>query len=76
LPPGPISNYTLLAKSKNNEVQVKPNLKINEDYRGVNKYVWDMLYRHYGGGPVIVRESLDIYSHEPIAIQSDSVVKA
>lgn len=37
---------------------------INEHYRGVNKEVWSMFYKLYGGGPIIVRESLDIYSKD------------
>jgi hypothetical protein len=37
---------------------------LNSDYRGVNKEVWNLLYKIYGGGPVIVRDKLDIYSQD------------
>jgi len=30
----------------------------------VNKEVWILLHRIYGGGPVIAREELDIYSQD------------
>ena len=65
LPPGPISNHDLIVKNRDKEASIKPNLKLNEDYRGVNKEVWDIFHKMYGGGPQIVRESLDIYSNEP-----------
>jgi len=31
----------------------------------VNEFVWEAYWRLYGGGPAIVRQSLDIYS-EPV----------
>ena len=40
LPPGPISNYDLLAKGKDSKEEIKKDLVINEHYRGVNKEVW------------------------------------
>ena len=64
LPPGPISNYDLFVKTKENIHQIKQNLEINEHYRGVNKEVWEMFYKLYGGGPIIIREALDIYSKD------------
>jgi hypothetical protein len=36
------------------------------DYRGVNKTVWDLLHKMYGGGPAIIKEELDIYSNDAI----------
>jgi len=39
-------------------------LQLNKDYRGVNKEVWMIFHRMYGGGPIIVREALDIYSKD------------
>jgi hypothetical protein len=53
LPPGPISNSDLLVKGANKDMTIKQNLKLNVDYRGVNKEVWDIFHRMYGGGPVL-----------------------
>jgi len=36
----------------------------NQDYRCVNKEVWDLLIKFYGGGPAIVRDSLNIYGKD------------
>jgi hypothetical protein len=44
--------------------KISNNLVLNRDYRGVNKEVWSMLHRIYGGGPSIIREFLDIYSED------------
>jgi hypothetical protein len=65
LPPAYISNYNLMSKAIGKEFEIKPNLKFNVDYRGVNKRVWDILIKTYGGGPAIVRDSADIYSNNP-----------
>jgi len=43
---------------------IKKGLELNKDYRGVNKEVWVLLNQIYGGGPVIAREELDIYSKD------------
>lgn len=59
LPPGPISNYYLF---KRGGEDVKCGLVLNQDYRGVNKEVWSVFHKLYGGGPLIGREQLDIYS--------------
>ena len=74
LPPGPIYNdsfYTRqnpsIAKEEKNdpvELIIKPGLQLNIDYRGVNFEVWNLLQKIYGGGPLIVREELDIYSKD------------
>ena len=64
LPPGPISNYTLFLKPNDLESEVRPNLVLNVDYRGVNKEVWQIFNRMYKGGPLIIREALDIYSQD------------
>ena len=60
LDPGPITNNLLL--DENN----KPlnGLSRGKQYRGVNKYVWQQLYNTYGGGPVIKRGEINIYSEE------------
>lgn len=43
---------------------IKEGLELNKQYRGVNKEVWQIFHRMYGGGPIIVREDLDIYSKD------------
>jgi len=43
---------------------IKKGLELNKDYRGVNKEVWILLHKIYGGGPAIAREELDIYSND------------
>ena len=40
---------------------LKRGLVLNKHYRGVNKEVWQLLHKIYGGGPTIVRKELDIY---------------
>ena len=47
-----------------NELKIRKNLELNKDYRGVNMEVWTQLHKIYGGGPLIVREELDIYSKD------------
>ncbi len=48
--PGFISNNTLLSASGDT---VAEDLKPKDDYRPVNKAVWEYLFQLYGGGPVI-----------------------
>jgi len=62
---GSFSRYfsLFIAISESNS-ELKPNLKLNQDYRGVNKEVWQIFQSLYGGGPTIVRETLDIYSKD------------
>ena len=55
--PGPISNHELLENG-----DVKPGLRQEHDYRGVNLLVWRHLVEFYGGGPQIRRPIVDIYS--------------
>ena len=57
LPP-PIENQKLIGKSG----QVKEWLKIAQDYRILNKKIWNFLLEQYGGGPTITRKELDIMS--------------
>ena len=59
--PGPISNHVLLDEYS----QPLRNLRKALHYRGVSKQVWDYLHHRYGGGPVIIRESIDIYTVPP-----------
>jgi len=57
---------------------MRTDLSVNKDYRGVNKEVWQLLHKMYGGGPIIVREALDIYSKDlskEIASRSHSAIK-
>ena len=59
LPPGEISNKDLFdLKSQ----QIKPQLRINVHYKVLSKRTWLRLKQHYGGGPTLARESIDIYS--------------
>eukprot|EP00403_Amphidinium_massartii_P013886 CAMPEP_0178411726 /NCGR_PEP_ID=MMETSP0689_2-20121128/21642_1 /TAXON_ID=160604 /ORGANISM="Amphidinium massartii, Strain CS-259" /LENGTH=324 /DNA_ID=CAMNT_0020032939 /DNA_START=5 /DNA_END=979 /DNA_ORIENTATION=+ len=55
--PGPITNSRLLQAGG----KAKLGLKAAKDYRGVCEPVWDMLLDHYGGGPQIRCNFLDIY---------------
>lgn len=74
MPPGPIYNDSFFTRrfpeeSKEEEkgepeLVVKPGLQLNKDYRGVNFEVWNLLQKIYGGGPLIVRQDLDIYSKD------------
>jgi hypothetical protein len=45
-------------------LRIKRGLQLNKDYRGVNREVWTIFHKMYGGGPVLVREDLDIYSKD------------
>lgn len=60
LDPGPITNHLLLDEN-NNPLQ---NLVKGKHYRGVNKAVWKQFYETYGGGPVLRRSELSIYSDD------------
>eukprot|EP00927_Polykrikos_kofoidii_P073417 TRINITY_DN6945_c0_g3_i1.p1 TRINITY_DN6945_c0_g3~~TRINITY_DN6945_c0_g3_i1.p1 ORF type:complete len:513 (+),score=85.14 TRINITY_DN6945_c0_g3_i1:120-1658(+) len=51
--PGPIDNGRLLEG-----VGLEP----VHDYRGVNSEIWNFWYQRYGGGPVVRRRQLDLYS--------------
>ncbi|CAI2387044.1 unnamed protein product [Moneuplotes crassus] len=58
LDPGPVTNHLLLDEDNN----PLPNLVKGKHYRGVNKAVWKQFYETYGGGPVIRKRELSIYS--------------
>ncbi len=47
--PGLITNNFLL----NVDDKILPDIKPKDDYRPVNKFVWEYLFKLYGGGPVI-----------------------
>jgi len=59
--PGPISNHTLFEPDG---TTLLPGLRRGEHYRALHEVVWQALRDIYGGGPVIERPSLDIYSTE------------
>lgn len=40
LPPGPIANHSLFLRINDKDADIKSNLQLNVDYRGVNKEVW------------------------------------
>lgn len=63
LPPGPITNHTLLLSDG---VTPRPGLKKIKHYRGVNEATWLYLHSVYGGGPSLPRMTLDIYDTTPI----------
>ena len=79
LPPGLISNLEDLYATPSSQVGVsslpslKPNLRVNLDYRALNPLVWYVLNVNYGGlpgamqVPSLPRESIDIYSRQVIA---------
>lgn len=65
-PPGPISNDRLIVDG-----QPRPNLVRGTHYRGVNRRVWGYFHHIYGGGPTIVRKSINIYA-APVVTPVDS----
>jgi len=56
--PGPIDNTRLV----DNRGVPRPGLKPSDDYRGVNKSIWTFWQNRYGGGPVVRRKRIDLYS--------------
>ena len=56
-PPGPIDNSVLLDGQ-----HPKSDLEVSKDYRALPKAVWVRLNQIYGGGPVICRREVNIYS--------------
>lgn len=61
--PGPITNERLLNKEGDPRTP-KANLRLRTDYIGVNARVWWLFAHIHGGGPVLCREDLDMYSEE------------
>eukprot|EP01112_Ceratiomyxa_fruticulosa_P022691 TRINITY_DN839_c0_g1_i26.p1 TRINITY_DN839_c0_g1~~TRINITY_DN839_c0_g1_i26.p1 ORF type:complete len:831 (-),score=158.18 TRINITY_DN839_c0_g1_i26:70-2562(-) len=66
-PPGPISNSRLLDPVTG---KPRPHLSRGGDYRGVILAIWDYFHSIYGGGPLIARQTLDIYD-TPLLIKTD-----
>eukprot|EP01121_Diplochlamys_sp_Union-15-3_P022501 TRINITY_DN9604_c0_g1_i1.p1 TRINITY_DN9604_c0_g1~~TRINITY_DN9604_c0_g1_i1.p1 ORF type:complete len:781 (-),score=104.18 TRINITY_DN9604_c0_g1_i1:57-2399(-) len=69
LPPAAVSNYLLLQP----DGTPKEGLKRNEHYRGVTKEVWEYFISQYGGGPPIIRSTIEIYSPERNALPKKSI---
>ncbi|RIA98841.1 peptidase C19, ubiquitin-specific peptidase [Glomus cerebriforme] len=60
-PPGPIDNYSFLQK----DGKPKEKMKRGTHYRGVNNSVWNYFVNIYGGGPICVRNKIDLYDPDP-----------
>lgn len=58
MPPSIISNKVDLFDGET----LKKELRVNIDYKAVSSKVWYFFLQTYGGGPIIARESIDIYS--------------
>lgn len=69
LPPGPISNNKLY-KDNGASSELRPKLKPVAHYRGINDKVWCIYYKIYGGGPIIVRQRVNIYEEALVPPQS------
>jgi ubiquitin carboxyl-terminal hydrolase 20/33 len=61
--PGPVDNTCLLVEATG---RPRPNLERTKHYRALVPDVWDYFVQHYGGGPPIIRQELDIYA-KPVA---------
>jgi len=64
--PGPIRNDTLIDPRTG---KPRPGLELVVNYRGVNAGIWRYWVQRYGGGPIIRRHTLDLYT-EPVADMS------
>jgi hypothetical protein len=60
LPPGPINNFDLLAPGSSQEI--REHLVLDQDYCVLSPNVWSVLHDIYGGGPVLHRHDVNIYS--------------
>ncbi|CAG8772296.1 1954_t:CDS:2, partial [Gigaspora rosea] len=56
--PGTIDNTTFLHE----DGRPKPGMKRAIDYRAVNANVWNYFVHSYGGGPICIRGTIDLYS--------------
>lgn len=67
--PGPIENRVLFE----DDACTQPNqgLQRGAHYRGVNRDVWRYLHAVYGGGPAVVRTTINLYS-APVMLPEDS----
>jgi len=63
--PGKISNDRLFHRpDPAGPSVVKPNLRLRQDFAGVNAVVWSVLHYMHGGGPPICRQDLSLTSQE------------
>ncbi|CAI2177544.1 18397_t:CDS:10 [Funneliformis geosporum] len=67
-PPGPINNYSFLQ----DDGSPKPRMKRGDDYRGVNERVWSYFEHSYGGGPICVRTTIDLYAPNPLILDNST----
>ena len=78
LPPGKIDNTKICFKL-NNEYQLKPGLKIKQDFCVINEFLWEWLKLVYCGGPQIVMpDTYDNYDDtllKKYSDKSDSVIE-
>jgi hypothetical protein len=78
LPPGKIDNTKICFKL-NNEYQLKPGLKIKQDFCVINEFLWEWLKLVYCGGPQIVMpdtyENYDDTLLKKYSDKSDSVIE-
>ncbi|CAG8554169.1 15402_t:CDS:10 [Dentiscutata erythropus] len=56
--PGTIDNTTFLRE----DGRPKPGMRRAIDYRAVNARVWNYFVHSYGGGPICIRGTIDLYS--------------
>lgn len=57
-PPGAVSNGDLLLPDG---FTPRSGLQKQTHYRGIVREVWDFFMSRYGGGPAIVRRTIDLY---------------
>ena len=81
--PGPISNQMLFetvtpattdgaAAAGSGEMRLKKGLQKMNDYRGLHGLVFRELHKLYGGGPAIIRATMNIYDRTPITGVSEA----
>lgn len=59
--PTPVTNDLLFERDGKT---LKADMKRGEDFRAIRKIVWDTLIDIYGGGPAVIRKSVDIYASD------------
>ena len=64
LPPGPIDNNKICDNIENDgKLRLKKGLRIKKDYIVVNQLLWEWFLFNYDGGPEIIVENSNTYSH-------------
>ena len=79
--PGRIDNRKLVEADADGVYVARENLKKADDYRAVNHKVWAYFMSRYGGGPTLVRPTVDIYAAEawrvaPKTEEEEQLIKA